>query len=45
MSKKSKQQLEEELKVTIAKNKRLKETIELEKLLSRDYDTILQARL
>ncbi|MBR5352588.1 MAG: hypothetical protein IK126_02665 [Bacteroidales bacterium] len=45
MSKKSKQQLEEELKVTIAKNKRLKETIELEKLLSRGYDTILQARL
>ena len=41
MSKKSKQQLEDELKATKAENKRLREALELEKLRSKAYDTMI----
>ena len=41
MSKRSKQQLEEELKAIKAENKRLQEALELEKLRSRAYDTMI----
>jgi transposase-like protein len=41
MSRKSKQQLEEELKAAKAENKRLQEALELEKLRSRAYDTMI----
>ena len=41
MSKKSKQQLEEELKEMKAENKRLQEALELEKLRSRAFDTMI----
>ncbi len=41
MSKRSKQQLEEELKAMKAENKRLQEALELEKLRSRAYDTMI----
>ena len=41
MSKKSKQQLEEELKAMKAENKRLQEALELEKLRSKAYDTMI----
>lgn len=41
MSKRSKQQLEEELKAMKAENKRLHEALELEKLRSRAYDTMI----
>ena len=41
MSKRSKQQLEEELKAAKAELKRLQEALELEKLRSRAYDTMI----
>ena len=41
MSKKSKQQLEEELKEMKAENKRLREALELEKLRSKAFDTMI----
>ena len=41
MSRKSKQQLEAELKAAKAENKRLQEALELEKLRSRAYDTMI----
>ena len=41
MSKRSKQQLEEELKAMKAENKRLQEALELEKLRSKAYDTMI----
>jgi transposase-like protein len=41
MSKRSKQQLEEELKAMKAENKRLQEALELEKLRSRAFDTMI----
>ena len=41
MSKKSKQQLEEELKAMKAENKRLQEALALEKLRSKAYDTMI----
>ena len=41
MSKKSKQQLEEELKAMKAELRRLQEALELEKLRSRAYDTMI----
>ena len=41
MSRKSKQQLEEELKALSAENRRLQEALELEKLQSRAYDTMI----
>ena len=41
MSKKSKQQLEEELKTMKAENKRLQEALALEKLRSKAYDTMI----
>ena len=41
MSKKSKQLLEEELKEMKAENKRLQEALELEKLRSRAFDTMI----
>ena len=41
MSKRSKQQLEEELKTAKAELKRLQEALELEKLRSRAYDTMI----
>ncbi len=41
MSKRSKQQLEGELKAIKAENKRLQEALELEKLRSKAYDTMI----
>ena len=41
MAKKTKQQLEEELKAAKAENRRLKEALELEKLRSRAFDTMI----
>ena len=41
MSRKSKQQLEDELKVMKAENKRLQEALALEKLRSKAYDTMI----
>lgn len=41
MAKKTKQQLEEELKKAKEENKRLKEALELEKLRSRAFDTMI----
>ena len=41
MAKKTKQQLEEALKATQSENKRLQEALELEKLRSRAYDTMI----
>ena len=41
ISRKSKQQLEEELKAMKAENKRLQEALELEKLRSSAYDTMI----
>ena len=41
MAKKTKQQLEEALKAARAENKRLLEALELEKLRSRAYDTMI----
>ena len=41
MSKKSKQQLEEELKEMKVENKRLQEALELEKLRSKAFDTMI----
>ena len=41
MAKKTKQQLEEALKAAQAENKRLQEALELEKLRSRAYDTMI----
>ena len=41
MSRKSKQQLEEELKEMKAENKRLQEALELEKLRSKAFDTMI----
>jgi transposase-like protein len=41
MSKKSKQQLEDELKAMKAENKRLQEALALEKLRSKAYDTMI----
>ena len=41
MSKRSKQQLEEELKAAKAELKRLQEALEMEKLRSRAYDTMI----
>jgi septal ring factor EnvC (AmiA/AmiB activator) len=41
MSKRSKQQLEEELKEMKAENRRLQEALELEKLRSKAFDTMI----
>ena len=41
MAKKTKQQLEEDLKKAKEENKRLKEALELEKLRSRAFDTMI----
>ena len=41
MAKKTKQQLEEDLKKAREENKRLKEALELEKLRSRAFDTMI----
>jgi septal ring factor EnvC (AmiA/AmiB activator) len=41
MSKRSKQQLEEALKEMKAENKRLQEALELEKLRSKAFDTMI----
>jgi len=41
MAKKTKQQLEDALKTAQAENKRLQEALELEKLRSRAYDTMI----
>ncbi len=41
MAKKTKQQLEEDLKAAKAENRRLKEALELEKLRSRAFDTMI----
>jgi len=41
MAKKTKQQLEEALRAAQAENKRLQEALELEKLRSRAYDTMI----
>lgn len=41
MAKKTKQQLEDELKKAKEENKRLKEALELEKLRSRAFDTMI----